>query len=424
MSTPIPLPIMYKNFRREQWKMLLVTMFCYLFFYTGRHNFGWAAKGMALDLNISFEQIGWISFCMLIGYAFGQLINGNLADRFSPKIMILCGGSLSILCNLCISYADTYTMVLVLWTMNGYFQSMAWGSGSKLISNWWASEERGRAFGFYTMAAGSSSVLTFFMALVLVQQDQSWRTLFRYPVLFLLAALVVFLIIAKSAPETKWNGHRKDQDEKNTDQPGWKQAYRSVFTNRAFLIASFAIGFQSMARYGLIFWVPIHFLGNQYKENSSNLWLSLFIPIGMAVGAVSFGYISDLIFNKNRSKSIRAGMICSSLVALLIYIVPPGNQLIIAFLMFVAGFFVYGPQANFWTLSPDLLGRKLVGTGIGVMNMFAYVFAAVGEPIFGKIIDHTNNTSNIFIIVAIICLICATIISFVDQKPVRPKSSD
>ncbi|WP_216640380.1 hypothetical protein [Sphingobacterium sp. B29] len=61
-------------------------------------------------------------------------------------------------------------------------------------------------------------------------------------------------------------------------------------------------------------------------------------------------------------------------------------------------------------------GIRLVGTGIGVMNMFAYVFAAVGEPLFGKLIDYTGNTANIFLFVALICAICATIISFV-QSP-------
>ncbi len=183
--------------------MLFVTMFCYLFFYTGRHNFGWAARGIAKELDISFQQVGWISFTMLMGYAIGQLINGNLADRWSPKMMIVAGGGLSILCNLAISFAGSYTAILVLWTLNGYFQSMAWGSGGKLISNWWSSSERGKAFGFYTMAAGSSSVLTFLMALVLVQQEQSWRTLFRYPILFLAGALLVFLFVAYSDPKKK-----------------------------------------------------------------------------------------------------------------------------------------------------------------------------------------------------------------------------
>ncbi|SKB49013.1 MFS transporter, OPA family, glycerol-3-phosphate transporter [Sphingobacterium nematocida] len=405
------------TFRKDQWKMLFVTMFCYLFFYTGRHNFGWAAKGIAEELDISFQQVGWISFAMLMGYAIGQLINGNLADRLSPKTMIITGGGLSILCNLSISFANSYTAILLLWTLNGYFQSMAWGSGGRLIANWWSSEERGKAFGFYTMAAGSSSVLTFFMALVLVHQDQSWRTLFRYPILFLAGALLLFLFLAYSHPKHKgYTLPEEEESESTTATRNWKEAYKAVFRNQNFMIASVAIGFQSMARYGLIFWVPIHFLGNDYKQSSGNLWLTLLIPIGMALGAVSFGYISDLIFKKNRSKSIRAGMLISCIIAVLIYLVPIENHLLIGVLMFASGFFVYGPQANFWTLSPDLLGTKLVGTGIGIMNMFAYVFAAVGEPLFGKLIDYTGNTANIFLFVALICALCACIISFVKIK--------
>ena len=34
-----------RGFRLAQWRMLLATMFCYLFYYTGRQNFGWAAAG-------------------------------------------------------------------------------------------------------------------------------------------------------------------------------------------------------------------------------------------------------------------------------------------------------------------------------------------------------------------------------------------
>jgi len=372
---------------------------------------------MSAELGISYQQIGWISFSMLMGYAIGQLINGNLADRLSPKIMILMGGFFSIVCNMAISFAASYESILILWTLNGYFQSMAWGAGSKLISNWWNSNERGKAFGFYTMAAGSSSVLTFFMALLLVHQEQSWRTLFRYPILFLFFALILFLIIARSHPSLK--GFTLESAVNKQDHIGkldWKESYIEVFGNKKFLIASVAIGFQSMARYGLIFWVPIHFLGNNYKESTGNLWLTLLIPIGMAVGAISFGYISDLLFHKNRSKSIRMGMLCSCAIALLIYFIPTPHHIFASILMFAAGFFVYGPQANFWTLSPDILGTKLVGTGIGVMNMFAYVFAAIGEPIFGKIIDSTGNTSNIFLVVAIICALCAIIISFVKPQ--------
>src|SRR4051812_35427209 len=108
------------RFRAMQWRMLLITMFCYLFFYTGRHNFGWAAHAMANDLHVSFEKIGWISFAMLLGYAAGQFINGNMADRFSPRVMIPVGGILSVAANVAISFSHTFSTILVLWTLNGF----------------------------------------------------------------------------------------------------------------------------------------------------------------------------------------------------------------------------------------------------------------------------------------------------------------
>ena len=49
-------------FRRAQWRMLLATMFCYLFFYTGRQTVGFAIPGIHEELGISLPQlaIGWL----------------------------------------------------------------------------------------------------------------------------------------------------------------------------------------------------------------------------------------------------------------------------------------------------------------------------------------------------------------------------
>ena len=75
------------------------------------------------------------------------------------------------------------------------------------------------------------------------------------------------------------------------------------------------------------------------------------------------------------------------------------------------GFFVYGPQSCFWALSPEMLGQTYTGTGVGLMNMCAYVFAALGEPLFGYIIDKTGTTSTIFVFIAGICLLSVVMIS-------------
>ena len=177
-----------------------------------------------------------------------------------------------------------------------------------------------------------------------------------------------------------------------------------------------AFAFESMARYGFIFWVPVHYLGSNWKENPHNLWVTFLLPVGMAAGAVSFGNLSDTLFGRNRIASIRFGMLSSAVIALIIFIAPANNIALQALFMLLAGFFVYGPQANFWTLCPEMLGNERTGTGIGLMNMSGYIFAALGEPLLGKVIDLTGNTAHLFLIIALICLLSAGAISTVTKQ--------
>ncbi len=402
---------MNKN-TNSKWTMLLLTMVCYLFFYTGRHNFGWAISGLSKELNVSYGFIGWISFAMLIGYALGQLINGNLSDRLSPKLMVLTGAYLSIATNVAISFANDARLILFLWGINGYFQSLAWAPGGKIINNWWDSTERGKAFGFYTMSAGLSSVVTYVLSIFLLQQGYEWRMLFRLPVLCLLVTATIFFIFIKDRPE----GSELNATSGSDTDISWRHRYRMVLSNSNFLLICIAFGFESMARYGLIFWVPIHYLGDNWKQQPQSVWVTFFLPLGMALGALCFGWLSDTVLKGNRMVAIRGGMLISCLLTLSMYFVDKNHFGLSATLMLGAGFFVYGPQACFWPLSPDLLGLRHNGTGTGIMNMFGYLFAALGEPLIGRIIDVSGSTHVIFIVVALACLTSTSIIAVVYQK--------
>ena len=70
------------SFQKARVRTLLAVMFCYLFYYTGRQNFGFAIPGMAEELGLSKISLGWCSTALLWSYAIGQAINGPLADRF------------------------------------------------------------------------------------------------------------------------------------------------------------------------------------------------------------------------------------------------------------------------------------------------------------------------------------------------------
>lgn len=396
----------------KKYQMLLTTMFCYLFFYTGRHNFGWATKSMSEDLGISYTYIGWISFAMLIGYSLGQFINGSLADRLNPRYLVPAGAYLSIACNIGISFTNSAELILFLWFLNGYFQSMAWAPGGRIITNWFHPEEQNKAFGMYTMAAGFSSAVTFAISIYLTSLHLEWRMLFRLPVLMLFISATFFLIFIKPSPKLV------EKNSKKMDFKDIKKGYAEVLGNSKFRRVCLSFGLESMARYGLIFWVPVHFLGSDWKNNSSLLWITFLLPLGMALGAFSFGQLATTFF-KNNYRSIFIGMVVCFLLSLMIFFTSNANLLLLSFLLIACGFFVYGPQSNFWALCPKIIGQERTGTAIGTMNMCGYLFAAMGEPILGYIIDKTGNTKFLFVAIAVICLLAAINIVFIKYEYAR-----
>lgn len=401
--------------RRKQWRILFALMFCYLFYYTGRQNFGWAIPVMLDDegLGLSATDLGFISGAMLMVYGFGQFINGNLGDKFGGRKMVTLGGILSAALNWLASIGNSFWSLFLPWAANGYAQSMGWAPGSRMLSNWWPQEERGRAFGWYVFSAASSTVMIFALG-ILVVTHLPWQWVFRLPVLLLVIACIVFYFVARNRPEDLGCEPLPDEPAHAAAAASGEekslQRYLAVLKNPRFLLASLSIGFESLARYGLIIWVPLHYMGPGWKEAPGGVWVTLALPIGMAFGALSTGYLSDRFFGANRSRPIAGFMGLATVVLLLIYVVPPENKVAGLVLLFFAGFLVYGPQSCYWALCPDLLGRRRAATAIGVMNFSAYLFAAAGEPLIGWVIDVTGTTTSIFALLAGSCLLGAVLI--------------
>lgn len=405
------------SFRATQWRILFVTMFCYLFFYTGRQTFGFAIPGIEEELGISKSELGWISAAMLWSYALGQWINGNLGDKFGGRRMMTIGAVTSCGLNWVTSFGSSALSLFIPWTANGFAQSMGWAPGSRVLANWWSAEERGKVYGLYVFAAGMSSVLAYTTSTAIIALEMDWRWIFRLPVLLLLFGGLAYYLLVRDRPEQlgfpplsyegEDDGLPDPADTPVAAQETSRTRYMHVLSNPRFLIASVAIGFQSLARYGLLVWVPVHLLGADWKS-SETMWIGIALPVGMALGAIASGWISDNVFHSNRSRAISLFMALAAVVCGAMFYLPKEHPLAIV-LLFLAGFFAYGPQSAFWALCPDLLGHQRAGTGTGVMNTFAYVFAGIGEPFIGGMIERNDDTSLVFAIVAISCALSATI---------------
>ncbi|GAB3838793.1 MFS transporter [Kribbella italica] len=415
-------PVSELRFRRLQWRMLLSAMFCYLFFYTGRQTFGFAIPGIEADLGLSKTTLGAISGGLLWCYAAGQMINGNLADKLGGRRIMALGAILSTILNWCTSFAIGSKSLALAWGANGFAQAMGWPSGGRVIANWWTPRERGTSLGFYTFAAGMASVLAYVTSTLVVDTfGLDWHWIFRVPVLLMLVGGITFYFVSRETPEqagvTPPRSFTEQQDAVAPDGRELSAGERSIDRYRAVLSSGriwstgIAIGFQNAARYGLLIWVPVYFLGADWKSGDSAvnpIWISVALPVGMAVGALTNGQVSDRLFGSRRDRPIAIFMLLGALFAMVMFLVPLGTVTGIA-VLFLTGFFVYGPQASFWALCPDIAGKRMAGTATGVVNFFSYLFAGAAEPLVGHIMDSTGQTSYIFPIVAGSCVASALV---------------
>jgi OPA family glycerol-3-phosphate transporter-like MFS transporter len=424
------LEVTEQEFAKYKWRMLLATMFCYLFFYTGRQTFGFAIPGIQAELGLSKSTLGAISGAMLWCYAVGQIVNGNLADKFGGRRIMALGAVLSTALNWMTSFSVGPRSLGALWGANGFVQAMGFPSGGKVISGWWSTHERGKSFGFYNFAAGLASVLAFVTSTLVIEVfELDWRWIFRVPVLLMLVGGVVFFVIARDNPRQakikRPPSFESDREHPEQGDPtavaagGSKslQRYKLMLKNPKVWVTGSALGFNNAARYGLLIWVPVYLLGSDWKSDGSNvspLWVSVALPVGMALGALVNGQMSDRIFKSRRDYPIALFMGLGAITALAMYllalpILPEMG------LMFLLGFLVYGPHSTFWALSTDVAGRAMAGTAIGVVNFFGYVFAGIAEPLIGHMMDVTGNTALIFPVVTG-CCVCSCLLALTVRR--------
>jgi MFS transporter, OPA family, glycerol-3-phosphate transporter len=412
-------------YRRYKWTALLGVSFCYLFYYTGRQTFGFAIPGIQKDLGLSKEMLGWVSAAMLWAYAVGQSINGNLGDKFGGRTMMLTGAVLSFAANWATSFASSFVGFLLAWGLNGYFQAMGFAPGSRLLSNWWGHKNRGFVYSFYVGTSGFSSVLAYFLPIVILGGfGLDWRWIFRLSVLLMLFGAIVMFLTVQERPEDLGLARPADERSPGDEAQGGHAAeeasllrYRAVLSNWRLYAAGLSIGFQNAARYALLVWIPVHFLGPNWKSASSAIdpaWITVALPIGMALGASTNSWMSDIVFHSQRYKAIITYMIIAAVIAIAMGFVSHGSLLGI-FGLFLCGFFVFGPASSFWALCPDIFGRHLSGTATGVLNFISYACAGLGEPLIGRFMDQTGDTSVIFPIVAALC-ICSALSSLLIRR--------
>lgn len=419
-------------FKKYAWRYLLLFSVLYCTLYCCRLNLSNAAALLLQDFGWDKARIGILTGAMFWAYAAGQAVNGRLSEIFPSFRFVVLGTALSILVNLLFSLQTSFLGMTLLWLLNGYFQSMVWTPGLASLTRWWPASKRGFATGFahafsgFGQAAATASVS---LAIFLLP-GLSWRAAFVLPALVPLMALALYLMFARSTPaamglaEYRESVRAVSEAEEEMAQiaqtRGKLYPYRHLLGRRAFLVWMFVAFVTGFARYGLVTWIPLFFIDKYQINITAGLLASLALPAGMGLGTFVIPWISDHLYLHNR---LRACLHCSLMgacaVALFLLLDPriAWHMAVTQILLFIAGFAIYAVNGTAWAFATDLGGRVFSATAAGMLNLCAYMGAAIQSFTYGFLLD-SFGWNMIFLTISLLCALIA-VISFFSAKLIQ-----
>ncbi len=358
--------------------------------YLGRVNLAAAQKDLAAQQGLSKHQLGSLLSLLKICYGSGQFINGHLADRLSPRRLIVLGLTASGLINLLFAHQNRFGWFAVLWAANGYFQAFGWTSVVRLAANWFPPRLRETASGILGTSYVLGSGLSWLLAGGLTQVF-GWRYAFWCPAWICFAVAGVVLLWVRDHP-AEANGARGVPGDCPADpaEPATDPRRRGRWF--ALGVLAFAQACLLFGYHGLLDWTP-HYLaevGRVGAEAAANR--AFLLPLGGGLGCLGLALISRRVPGKlGLGRTVVAPLLVLTALVLVFPGLPrrapaaiPGGLLLMGA--------VSSPPASVTAcaLPADLCGAEAAGRAAGLIDASGYVGSACSGWLSGQVLDRVG----------------------------------
>ena len=388
-----------RRYRRHRLSVLIAITLGYGIAYTCRLGLSVAKKPL-IDANVfSADDLGKIGSMLLGAYAVGKLVNGFIADHANIKRFLAAGILLSALVNLVMGWSHLLWIWMVLWGLNGWFQSFGAPAGVVSLSQWFSNKERGRYYGIWSTAHPLGEGLTFVASSAVVSYI-GWRAGFAVPgiVCVALAAAVYFLV--QDRPRTlglpavaDWkNDHAAPAAAGAAAAKSTWQTQISILKLPSIWVLALASATMTMTRYAMSGWGILYLQeAKGYSILQAGSLIALY-PLAGVAGCVSYGFISDKLFQARRPPVNLACAVLEIAALALLFFSPPGHPVLLAGVFLAYGFSLSGLITSLGGLfAVDIAPKRAAGAAMGFIGVFSYVGAAVQERISGVLIQSGTS---------------------------------
>jgi len=353
-------------------------------------------------LRIGPQQWGWVVGVFAIAYAVFEIPGGWMADRFGPRIILTRIVLWWSVFTALTGAVSSYPFLLLTRFWFGAGEAGAFPNAAASIASWFPASERGRAFGFLSMAMQTGGALSPLLV-VPIQMRDGWRASFYIFALVGVVWAVVWFIWFRNTPREKRGvtsselNEIGDAPERHEHGLPWGVAVRSG-NFWAILLMALTFGYGN---YFFIAWLHTY-LVRARNFSEKDLLLSTLPFIFGACANVGSGITSDFLLKRLGLKAARCrvgiiGLASGGLFALLAALTPSKVGTLLLLCLSFAG--IAFNQSMTFPICIDV-ARKFPGSMGGAMNTAAHVGAFLSGVMFGYVAKISGSYDRPLILMA------------------------
>ena len=394
-------------------RILITAMIGYILFYFVRKNLSLAMPAIEEELNISKAELGLFLTLHGVVYGISKFVNGFLGDQTNPRYFMALGLALSALMSLLFGLSSGVLTFGIIWLLNGWFQGMGFPPCANSLTNWFAPNERGVKFAIWNTSHSIGAALVLILNSFLIIYN--WRYCFIVPAILAFLGAVFIVNRLRDKPESiglppveQYKGGKLETDSKeNTDDLNFKQfVRRKVFGNPVIWVLCLANFFLYTIRYAILDWGPTFLLEMKGIELQKAGWLVAGYEGLGVLGMLSGGWMMDRVFKGRGGRACIIYMLICSFAILVFWKFPGKSPMFYGILLWIIGFFIYGPQALVGIIAANLATKRAAATAIGLTGLFGYLSTVLSGWGLGTIV--AQNGWNMGFLILVISGLAAT----------------
>ena len=349
------------------------------------------------EFKLTYAQAGILATAFFYAYTFMQLPAGHLGDRLGRKVVLILCTSWWGLMSLFTGLAHSFASLFIFRFLTGVGEGAYFSNDRPIISAYTPERKRGLGQGISFIGLG----IGMFIGLSLagwISDRWGWRSVFilyAFPS-FLASFLIYRLINEPPRSEPKKSGERK-------------VSYSLIFKNRDLWLLYLGGIPAIYALWVVGTWAPAIFKEMGVESLAQSSFYSSLLGISAIPGLAITGLISDGLAKKGKG---RKGLIAIEFFLISFFMLALGyglrvkmNIYLFIIFFFMAGFFIWGHWAAFYSLLPDIVPYEILGTAYGLTNTIHFTGSLIAPWMTGWVKDVTASFSWGLYLAAIFCIL-------------------